>query len=161
MTKHRYSRRGFMGLSGAGIAGLVGARWAGGIAAAAVDSAQDPDLVVFNAKVYTVDSRAPKEWNVFQPGKKLDPLLVQIGSRYLVVYVRNMEVYELKPELLEHKGEDLLWRESDKPEKPLPTSDWSTKDIGSASRVLVKLVDEGRVVDIQIPQVPDLRRGIY
>jgi hypothetical protein len=49
MAKHHYSRRGFMGLSGAGIAGLVGARLPGGTAAAAVDSAQDPDLVVFNS----------------------------------------------------------------------------------------------------------------
>jgi predicted amidohydrolase YtcJ len=60
MTKHRYGRREFMGLSGAGIASLVGARWGGGIAAAAVDSAQDPDLVVFNAKVYTVDPLKPR-----------------------------------------------------------------------------------------------------
>jgi predicted amidohydrolase YtcJ len=47
-----------MGLSGAGIAGLVGAQWPGYTAAAAVDS-QEPDLVVFNAKVYTVDPLEP------------------------------------------------------------------------------------------------------
>jgi hypothetical protein len=41
------------------------------------------------------------------------------------------------------------------------TSDWSIKDVGSASRILVKLADEGRVVNIEIPQMPDLRRGIY
>ena len=111
--------------------------------------------------ILQVDSRAPKIWNVYQAGKKFDPLLLQIGSRYLVIYVRNMEIYEIKPELLEHKGENLLWRETDKPLKPVPTSDWSTKDVGSASRVLVKLADEGRLVDIQIPQIPDLRRGIY
>src|ERR1700691_2628854 len=58
MAKHRYSRRDFMGLSGAGIAGLVGAQWPIGLASAAV--AQDPDLVVFNAKVYTVDPLAPR-----------------------------------------------------------------------------------------------------
>jgi hypothetical protein len=108
-----------------------------------------------------VDSRAPKEWNVFQPGKKLDPLLVQIGSRYLVVYVRNMDVYELKPEQLEHKGEDLLWRESDKPEKPLATSDWNIKDVGSATRILIKLTGEGRMLNIELPHMPDVRRGIY
>ena len=105
-------------------------------------------------------SRA-KSWNVFQAGKKFDPLLLQMGSRYLVIYVRNMEVYEIKPEQLGHKGEDLLWRETDKPAKPMATSDWSTKDVGSASRILLKLTDEGRIVNIQIPQMPDLRRGIY
>jgi hypothetical protein len=111
--------------------------------------------------ILQIDARAPKLWNLFQAGKKFDPLMLQLGARYLVIYVRNKEVYEIKPEQLEHKGENLLWRESDKPQKPIPTSDWSTKDIGSAWRVMVKLADEGRVVDIQIPQVPDLRRGIY
>jgi predicted amidohydrolase YtcJ len=47
MTNH-HSRRAFLGLTGAGIAGLLNAE------------PQDADLVVFNAKVYTVDSRAPK-----------------------------------------------------------------------------------------------------
>src|SRR5882762_10083361 len=57
MMNHRSSRRGFMNLTGAGIAALVGGAWPG---TAAADEGRDADLVVFNAKVYTVDSRAPK-----------------------------------------------------------------------------------------------------
>ena len=126
--------------------------------------AADKDKIVWKSvpnAILQVDSRAPKLWNVFQVGKKFDPLLLQLGSRYLVIYVRNMEVFELKPELLEHKGEDLLWRETDKPAKLTATSDWSIKDVGSASRILLKLADEGRMINIEIPQMPDLRRGIY
>ena len=129
-----------------------------------VSRAADKEKIVWKPipdAILQVDSRAPKLWNVFQPGKKFDPLLLQLGSRYLVIYVRNMQVFELRPEQLEHKGEDLLWREADKPAKPMATSDWNTKDVGSASRILVKLADEGRVINIQIPQMPDLRRGIY
>src|SRR5215469_15213782 len=48
------SRRDFMGLAGAGIAVGLGAR-----SADAADG-PDADLVVSNAKVYTVDSRMPK-----------------------------------------------------------------------------------------------------
>ncbi len=77
--------------------------------------------------ILQIDSRAPKLWNLFQAGKKFDPLMLQLGSRYLVIFVRNKEIYEINPEHLEHKGEDLLWRESDKPTKPIATSDWSTK----------------------------------
>ncbi len=131
---------------------------------ASVSRAADKDKIVWKPipnAILQVDSRAPKEWNVFQPGKKFDPLLVQLGSRFLVIYVRNTEAYEIKPEQLEHKGDDLLWRESDKPAKPMPTSDWSTKDVGSAFRILLKLSAEGRVVNIELPQMPDLRRGIY
>jgi hypothetical protein len=107
-----------------------------------------------------IDDRAPKQWSLYHAGKKLDPLLLQLGSRVLVIYVRNQAVYEIPPAQVEHKGEDLLWRETDKPEKPLPTSDWSTRDVGSAWRVRLKLAEEGRLVDIQIPQMPDLR-GLY
>jgi predicted amidohydrolase YtcJ len=46
-----------MNLTGAGVAALVGGAWPG---TTAVAEGQDADLVVFNAKVYTVDSRAPK-----------------------------------------------------------------------------------------------------
>jgi hypothetical protein len=131
---------------------------------AACSYSADKDKIIWKPipdAILQVDSRAPKVWNVFQAGKKLDPLLLQLGSRYLVIYARNMEAYEIKPEQLQHKGEDLLWREADKPAKPIATSDWSIKDVGSASRILLKLAGEGRVIDIQIPQMPDLRRGIY
>jgi predicted amidohydrolase YtcJ len=52
-----YSRRGFIGLAGAGIAGIAGGSW---LRVAGAAEALEPDLVVFNAKVYTVDSRMPK-----------------------------------------------------------------------------------------------------
>jgi hypothetical protein len=132
------------------------------LAAASVAASKDtilwkpvPDAIL------QVDARAPKIWNVYQAGKKFDPLLLQLDNRYLVIYVRAMQVYEIKPELLTHKGENLLWREADKPDKPVATSDWNTKDVGSALRILVKLADEGRTIDIQIPQMVDLQRGIY
>lgn len=110
--------------------------------------------------ILQIEGRAPKIWNLYRTGKKLDPLLLQIGSRSLVIYIKNQEVYEIKPEQLERKGEDLLWRETDRPAKPLATAEWSTRDVGSAWRIRLKLADEGRTVDIQIPQMPDLR-GLY
>jgi predicted amidohydrolase YtcJ len=55
------SRRRFLKLSAAGLAGLVAEPWQrAGQAAAQTIEGPDADLVVFNAKVYTVDSRAPK-----------------------------------------------------------------------------------------------------
>jgi|SRR5665213_2075910 len=131
---------------------------------AALCHASDKDRIVWKSipnAILEVDSRAPKVWNVFQAGKKFDPLLVEIGNRYLVVYVHRTEVYEIKPEQLEHKGDDLVWHEAEKPNKPMATSDWSAKDVGSAQRILLKLTDEGRAIIIEIPQMPDLRRGIY
>jgi hypothetical protein len=137
------------------IAGLLFVLAANLYAAEKIDWKPIPDAIL------QIDAHPAKLWNLYRAGKKSDPLLLQLGTRMLVIYVRNQAVYEIKPEQLEHKGEDLLWRDTDKPEKPLATSDWNTKDIGSAWRLQVKLAAEGRLLDIQIPQVPDLRRGIY
>ena len=57
MQHHRYNRRRFVELAGAGIAGACAC--APRLAAQSADN-RDADLVVFNAKVYTVDSRVPK-----------------------------------------------------------------------------------------------------
>ena len=59
MTKH--TRRECLGLTGASIAGAIGAPWFGRmpLAAQTID-AQDADLVVLNAKVYTMDNRTPR-----------------------------------------------------------------------------------------------------
>src|SRR5580693_4646218 len=55
----RHSRREFMGLTAAGFAGMFGDSRR--VSAQSADlTSRDADLVVFNANVYTVDSRAPK-----------------------------------------------------------------------------------------------------
>jgi len=64
MTHLRRSRREFLGLAGAGIAGLAAAPW---LRAAG----RDPDLVVFNARVYTVDSPPRAEAFAVQGGRFL------------------------------------------------------------------------------------------
>jgi predicted amidohydrolase YtcJ len=55
------SRREFIGLTGAGVAGAIGAPWLG--VQPTVPQASDPrdaDLIVVNAKVYTIDPRVPQ-----------------------------------------------------------------------------------------------------
>src|SRR5215470_3258400 len=64
MNKCRQNRREFLGLAGTGVAGLAASGFFGPDAFADEESPDfDPrhaDLVVLNAKVYTVDSRMPK-----------------------------------------------------------------------------------------------------
>ena len=63
MTISRYNRREFMGVTGAALAGLGASRAiAAGAPTAqvALVGGQDPDLVVVNAKVYTMDTRVPR-----------------------------------------------------------------------------------------------------
>ena len=63
----------------------------------------------------------------------------------------------LDPSKLEHKDKDLLWREADKPAKPILTEDWLVRDVGPLKRIRVKLAAEGRFLEVQIPTQPDLR----
>jgi predicted amidohydrolase YtcJ len=58
--KDRRSRREFMGLTAAGAAGLALPGRAAAQTAPAVVDARDPDLIVFNAKLYTVDAAQPR-----------------------------------------------------------------------------------------------------
>ena len=64
MKKRRHNRREFLGLTGAGVAGLASGSLLSTTVFAETESAdtdlRHADLVVFNAKVYTVDSRMPK-----------------------------------------------------------------------------------------------------
>jgi predicted amidohydrolase YtcJ len=64
MNRHRHSRREFLGLTGICVAGLASGSLAGTTVFAETQSSDtDPrhaDLVVFNAKVYTIDSRMSK-----------------------------------------------------------------------------------------------------
>jgi len=55
MTHRRHSRRTFLGLTGAGLATMAGPG-----RRIAQAQTQDADLVVLNAKIYTVESRSPK-----------------------------------------------------------------------------------------------------
>ena len=57
MTHSRPTRRGFIGVAGAGFAGLFDGPW---LKQAAAAEGPDADLVVFNAKIYTIDARVPR-----------------------------------------------------------------------------------------------------
>jgi predicted amidohydrolase YtcJ len=66
MPDSRHNRREFINITGAALAALAGApelaasAQSASAAQAAGVSRQDPDLIVINAKVYTMDSRAPR-----------------------------------------------------------------------------------------------------
>ncbi len=107
-----------------------------------------------------VDDHPLKEWNIYQAGKKPNPLLLQMGSRYLLVDGRDRQVFEIDPGKIEHKGADLSWDPSQHPAKPLETSEWLVRDVGLAYKISTRLVAENHVLDLQIPHPLDVR-GIY
>ena len=107
-----------------------------------------------------VDDRPVKDWNIYQAGKKANPLLLQIGARYLLVDGREHQVFEIDPSKIEHKGAELSWDPANRPAKSLDTSDWIVRDVGLAYKISTRLVAENHLLDLQIPHPLDIR-GIH
>jgi hypothetical protein len=104
-----------------------------------------------------VDGQALKNWNVYQESKKADPLLLEIGNRFLLIQVRERKVFELPAAKIEHKGAELRWDPAALPAEPLASADWLIKDVGFAYRISMRLLPENRVFDLQLPHPMDLR----
>jgi hypothetical protein len=103
-----------------------------------------------------VNDAPPKEWGVYRSGKKNEPLLLQIGNRFLLIETRDRQVFELDPSKIERKSGEILWSLADRPAKPLATSNWVADDIGAAFVIKVKLDNENALVDLQLPHPPDV-----
>jgi hypothetical protein len=108
--------------------------------------------------VLKIDERPAKIWNIYRAEKKDHLLLVTLGRRFLMLDVREHEIYELDPAKFERKSKELLWHEADRPAKPLATTDWMVRDAGRARRIRARLADEGRVLEVQVPVQRDLRQ---
>jgi hypothetical protein len=104
-----------------------------------------------------VDDQPVKTWNVYQEGKKGDPLLLQMGNRFLLIQVHERKIFELDPAKVEHKGTELLWDSAARPAEPLATSGWIIRDVGFAYRIGARLVAENRLLDLQLPHPLNLR----
>ena len=104
-----------------------------------------------------VDDQPVKNWNVYWESKKGDPLLLQIGDRFLLIQVHERKVFDLASAKIEHKGKELLWDPASLPAEPLASADWLIKDVGFAYRINMRLVAENRVFDLQLPHPMDLR----
>lgn len=104
-----------------------------------------------------VDDEPVKNWNVYEENKKGDPLLLQMGNRFLLIEVHERKIFDLPPAKIDLKGSELVWDPASLPAEPLATSDWLIKDVGFAYRIGVQLVAEKRILDLQLPHPMDLR----
>jgi len=103
-----------------------------------------------------VNDAPPKEWEVYRTGKKNDPLILQLGSRFLLVESHDHRIFDLDPAKVERKKDEVLWSLSDRPAEALATSDWVVDDIGAAFAIQVKLEKENARFDLQLPHPQDV-----
>jgi hypothetical protein len=96
------------------------------------------------------NDEAPKSWSMYHTEKK-GLLLVRIWKRYLLVDMKEQEVYEIDPQTVKPAGDNVEWALSEKPSEPLETPDWKTRDVGPMEQVSFRLGKNGYVLQLQIP----------
>jgi len=96
------------------------------------------------------NDEAPKSWNLYHTEKK-GLLLLRLWKRYLLVNVKEEEVYEIDPQTVKPAGDNVEWSLADRPADPIDTIEWKSRDIGSMRRFAFRLGKNGHVVELQIP----------
>lgn len=96
------------------------------------------------------NDEAPKSWSMYHTEKK-GVLLLRLWKRYLLVNVKDEEVYEIDPQTVKPSGDNVEWSLADKPTEPLETPEWKTRDIGPMEQVSFRLGKGGSVLQLQIP----------
>ena len=96
------------------------------------------------------NDEAPKSWSMYHTEKK-GVLLLRLWKRYLLVSVKDEEVYEIDPQTVKPAGDNVEWSLADKPSEPLETPEWKTRDIGPMQQVSFRLGKGGSVLQLQIP----------
>jgi hypothetical protein len=97
---------------------------------------------------------APKSWNIYH-GEKRGVLLVRLWKRFMLVDVKEQEVYEVDPEKVKARGENVEWSPADISDQPVETSEWKVRDIGLVQRVRFRFGKNGSFLEIQVPLLPN------
>jgi len=95
---------------------------------------------------------APASWNMYH-GEKRGVLLVRLWKRYMLVDVKEQEVYEVDPEKVKPQGQNVEWSPSDVPDQPIETSEWKIRDVGPVERVRFRFGKNGSFLEIQLPML--------
>lgn len=109
------------------------------------------------AAVLKLDNHAVKTWSVYLAEKRKQLILIQLGQRYLALDTKAHAVYEFDRQTIRRKGPSLESPDLQNSWRQIPSADWTTRDIGPAQLVRVKLMDYGRVLEVQLPHPYDFR----
>jgi hypothetical protein len=111
-----------------------------------------------------LDDKAPLGWNVFQPDKKdkkekkdSNLVLVLLGHRYLMLDIKARIVYLVPLSELHARGADFESGDLAQPNRVIPSGEWTDRDVGPAELIRLTLGDYGRVLEVSLPHMPDMR----
>jgi len=107
--------------------------------------------------ILKMDGKPVKFWEVYVAEKRGHLLLVQLGRRYLLLDTKEKQVLEIEPSAIQQKpkGDGVAWARLPQNEKKIDSEEWSLRSVGPAIAIKVRLSAEGRVLEIQLPRMPD------
>jgi len=110
-----------------------------------------------------LDGKTPLMWSVYQPDKKKDSnlVLILLGRRYLAFDIKARLVYAVFPADLQPEGKDFETDDLMQASRVIPSSEWEVRDVGPQESIKLKMGDYGRMLEIDLPHLWDLRRGVY
>ncbi|HEV2385838.1 MAG TPA: hypothetical protein VGS20_01155 [Candidatus Acidoferrales bacterium] len=101
--------------------------------------------------VLKLNNHPVKTWNVYQPAKNHNLVLVQVDKRWLVIDTKARRVYRADRGDFAAHGDDLVGPEPDEHSAVVATEGWDMRDVGPAEQINVRLTDGGDVLSIQLP----------
>ncbi len=141
---------------------LAASLFSAAIAAAASDSDRIRWKQVDESEV-KLDDKPPIASNVYLPDKKSkrkDIVLVLLGHRYLMLNTRDHLVYAVFLSDITKDGSDIETGDLAEPSRTIPSTDWTSRDVGPAQLIKLTLGDYNRVLEVELPHPVDLR-GLY
>ena len=88
-------------------------------------------------------------------------MLLLLGRRWLMIDIKAKAVYQVLPTDLNAQGQDYESDDLAKAPALIPSTEWTDHDVGPAEDIHLTLGDYGRIIEVELPHLMDLRRGIY
>jgi hypothetical protein len=93
---------------------------------------------------------APKSWNLYYSSKR-GVLLLRLWKRYLLIDRNTQQVFDVDPDKIVVKGEDIEFSLEESPGQPADITDWRERDVGYLRRLRFRFGEKGNYLDIQTP----------
>lgn len=136
---------------------------AGALSLAFTAAAADSDAIRWkeiDESEVKLDGKPPIAANVYLPDKKSKKkgmVLVLLGHRYLLLDTNGHLVYAVFLSDITKNGADILTADLEQPSRAIPSTDWTSRDVGPAQLIKLTLGDYNRVLEVELPHPVDLR----
>jgi len=139
---------------------FIASFWLGAVAVLFLScgmAAQQPGKREWTAVPFAIvryNDEAPKSWNVYHAEKK-GLYLVRLWKRVLLVDTEDQNAYEIDPQKVVAKGENVLLASEDIPNDSIETSEWKSRNAGPVIRHRFRFGKTGNFMELQIPVLPN------